>query len=53
VSATPAGQTSAYVKNVTEGVTEKALRDALTKYGNLKSVEMVKAKVNNLHYPII
>lgn len=44
INAAPAGQTQAYVKNVTEGVSEKALKDLLHKYGNLKHFEVIRAK---------
>jgi hypothetical protein len=47
INAAPAGQTQAYVKNVTEGVSEKALKDLLHKYGNLKHFEVIRAKVKS------
>lgn len=39
------GQTLAYVKNVSEGVPNQALKDALTKFGPLKSFEIHRQKV--------
>ncbi|CUS09225.1 unnamed protein product [Tuber aestivum] len=41
---TSAGQTSAYVRNVTEGVSDRALEDALTKFGGLERFEVNRAK---------
>ncbi|KAG0138750.1 hypothetical protein HOY82DRAFT_475852 [Tuber indicum] len=37
-------QTSAYVRNVTEGVTDRALEDALTKFGALERIEINRQK---------
>jgi len=44
-NAAPAGQTQAYVKGITEAISDKALKDALTKYGNLKLFEVNRLKV--------
>lgn len=46
--ATTTGQTQAFVKGVTDAVSEKALKDALTKYGNLKYFEVIRQKVHIL-----
>lgn len=46
-----AGQTQAYVKNVTDAVNEKTLRETLTKYGNLKFFEINRQKVPRFLYP--
>ena len=46
-----AGQTLAYVKNVTDAVSEKALKETLIKYGNLKFFEINRQKVPRLLYP--
>ncbi|KAF8251649.1 NTF2-domain-containing protein [Wilcoxina mikolae CBS 423.85] len=44
VNAAPAGQIQAYIKGITDAVPEKALKDALTKYGNLKHFEVIRNK---------
>lgn len=40
-----AGQTSAYVRNVTESVSDRALEEALSKFGLSGRVEIIRAKV--------
>lgn len=46
-SSIPAGQTLGYVKNVSEAVTEEALKEALSKFGPLKHFEVVRPRVCN------
>lgn len=41
----PAGQTPAYVRNVTEGVSDRALEEALNKFGLSGKVEIIRPKV--------
>lgn len=40
-----AGQTSAYIRNVTESVSDRALEEALSKFGLSGRVEIIRAKV--------
>jgi hypothetical protein len=45
ISGTTTTGQAAYVKNVSEGVSNQALKDALTKFGPLKSFEISRQKV--------
>ncbi|KAF3937166.1 hypothetical protein ABW19_dt0200956 [Dactylella cylindrospora] len=45
ISGAPEGQTLGFVKNVTERVTARALREALSKFGAIKSLEVIHSRV--------
>lgn len=46
-------QTAAYIKNVTDAVSQQALKDTLQKYGNLKHFEINKVKASHSFLYII